>query len=313
LLAGVLLLVACFKSSGSSTPLHGAAPAIEIARSDHSATLADPLGFLPIDSELVLSLDAEQLRRSEIWRQLEPKLLASADQGLGQFKRVCGFDPVTSIRGISIGMNGLGANASGVIVVSGLDRARLTACARKNHRAGQTTIALDGEFLTVRDAQATMVATFVDASTIVALVGPTATRESLQAVLSGGAPLRSSPTFVEMFGRLDIESSLWVLINGNSKIFQQAAALGMKPKSLIGSLSLASGLDAMFRMRLETAAEAQQLSQLAQGQLHLASSFFEKLEVTTDSADVVVIAQMSETQLQNLVSLLGGMLGGGGP
>jgi hypothetical protein len=316
LLAGVFLLGSCFKSSGSGSGSGGATPSNKTGRSgvDYSATIADPVGFLPIDSEVVLSLDAEQLRRSPVWSMLETKLLAAAGPDLQMFKAVCGFDPVTSIRGITIGIKNLKQDTpDGILVVSGLDRARLTACMDKARQQGDQAVqvAADGTVTIAAEGagDTPVVFGFVDASTAVAMIGPATSSSAFAAALAAGSPLRKSPAFGELIGRVNLESALWTVINGNSSVFEQAAALGMKPRAIVGSVSLASGLDASVRIRLSTPQEAQQITTMAQGQLGMATNFFEKLEVTADGTDVAVLAVMTDAQVQNMLSIANGMLG----
>lgn len=314
LLAGVLLLSACFKSGGSGgagTPSNTAGGRSSV---DYSATIADPVGFLPIDSEVVLSLDAEQIRSSPVWAMLETKLLAAAGRDLMMFKTVCGFDPVTSIRGITIGIKNLKQETpDGVLVVSGLDRVRLTACMAKARKEGDKAVqvAADGTVTIAAEGagDSPVVFGFVDDSTVVAMIGPATSSASFAGVLAAGSPLRKSAAFSELVGRINLEAALWTVINGNSSMFEQAAALGVKPKAIVGFVNLVAGMDANIRVRLSNPQEAQQLTTMAQGQLGMASGFFDKLEVTADGADVAVVAVMTAEQLQNMLSLVNGMLG----
>jgi len=314
-LAALVLVAACFKSGGSGG---GAAPSNKAAAAgpDYSATLADPVGFLPIDSEIVFSLDAEQLRRSPVWTMLEPKLLAAAGSDLEMFRLVCGFDPVASVRGITLGIKNLKQTTpDGIIVVAGLDRERLVACMAKAQANDPSIQVSSGGVVTITPKtkdDTPVVFGFVDATTAVAMIGAATTPARFAAALAGGAPLRKSPVFVELLGRINLEASMWVVINGNSSVFEQAASLGVKPKAIIGSVKLEAGLDANLRVTLATPAEAQQITTMAQGQLGMAQGFFEKLEVTADAADVVVLGVMTDEQLRNVMSLLNGMMGGGG-
>jgi hypothetical protein len=311
LLAGVLVLGACFSSKSSKGGGATEAPANKApAGPDYSATLADPLGFLPLDSELVLGVDAAQLRQSELWRQLEPKLLASAGQGLAAFEAACKFNPITSIRGITMGLKRLGEDkASGVVVLAGLDRAHLTECLRKAAKDNPTLVRSAGDVFTIHTDSGDLAFAFVDAASAVALVGPGASDQALREVLRSGAPLRTSPAFLQMLGLVDLDASLWLFMNGASKVFDSAASTGFRPKAVFGNVSVGSGLSAKLRMRLDSANTASQLATMAQGQLGSVSNFFDKLDVTADDADVVVAAALTQQQLDNLTAMLGGFLG----
>jgi len=314
LLAGLVLVTACFKSGGSggSTPSNkqgAAAP-------DYSATLADPVGFLPIDSEVVFSLDADQLRKSPLWTMLESKLLTAAGNDLQMFRTVCGFDPVTSIRGLTLGIKHLKQETpDGILVVTGLDRTRLMECMAKAKGDATVQVSKDGIVTIAAESKtdSPVVFGFVDATTVVVMIGPATTAAAFSAVLAGGAPLRKSSAFTELFGRVNLEAAVWTVINGNSSVFEQAAALGVKPKAIVGSVKLEVGLDAAVRVRLSTPQEAQQVTTMAQGQLGMAQGFFEKLEVAADGADVTVVGVMTDEQLRAVMSMVAGMMGTGGP
>ena len=314
LLIAFCLLGACYHDAGggAARPPDNTAGARSSRGLDVSATIADPLGFLPIDSEVVVSLDADQLRGSELWRQFEPSLLAKAGSDLARFKALCGFDPITSIRGLTVGMKHVGqVNPDGVFVVHGVDRARMLACVGKVS-SSEPGVTVDNGVVTAhasKDDPNVVVFQFVDASTAVCLVGPSATKELLARVVRGGAPLRGSPSFLAMLSLIDTQAALWGLVNGNSHVFDKTAGMGVKPKAVFGFLGLSDGLAMTLRMRLETAQEATSFVTLAQGQLGAAKMFFDKLEVTADDTDVVVGVGMTPAQVQMLAGLLGGSLG----
>ena len=314
LLIAFCLLGACYHDSGGATtrPLDNTSGARSARGLDVSATIADPLGFLPIDSEVVVSLDADQLRGSELWRQVEPTLLAKAGTDLARFRTLCGFDPITSIRGLTVGMAHVGqVNPDGVFVVHGIDRARMLACVGKL-AANDHGITVDKGVVTAdagKDDPNAVVFQFVDASTAVCLVGPSATKERLARVVRSGAPLRGSPSFLAMMSLVDVQAALWALVNGNSHVFDKAAAMGVKPKAVFGSLGLSDGLAMSLRLRLETPQEATSFVALVQGQIGTAKMFFDRFDVTADDADVVFGIGMTTAQVQMIAGLLGASLG----
>jgi hypothetical protein len=314
LLIAFCLLGACYHDSGggAARPPDNTAGAPSSRGPDVSATIADPLGFLPIDSEVVLSLDADQLRQSELWRQYEPALLAKAGADLARFKALCGFDPITSIRGLTVGMKSVGqVNPDGVFVVHGIDRARMLACVGKLS-SNDHGVTIDNGVVTAHASKqdpSVVVFQFVDASTAVCVVGPSATKELLARVIRGGSPLRGSPSFLSMLSLIDAQAALWALVNGNSHVFDKTAAMGVKPKALFGSLGLSDGLVMTLRMRLETPQAASSFVALVQGQLGAAKMLFDKLDVTADDADVVFGIGMTSAQVQMFAGLLGGSLG----
>lgn len=276
---------------------------------DYSATLADPVGFLPLDSELVLGLDAEQVRRSGIWKLIEPRLARS--QTLTSFRESCGFDLTTAVRRARLGLKNLGAPISeGVMVLTGLDRGRVMGCADKLLRdarsdAMSAAVIDDGIVIIPPDPvdPSSLAFTFVDASSLVVVFGKDATKQQLHAVLKSGAPLRTSPGFAAMLGTVDPGRSLWFFVNGNSKVFEQAAAMGLRTQALFGSVSLGTGFAADVRLRVDSPETAGSMVTMLQGQLGMARGFFDELEVHSEASDVVIAAVMTDQQLEQLIAL----------
>src|SRR5215813_6537833 len=88
------------------------------------------LGLLPVDSELVGSVDVAKLQHSAVWKKYIQPILDKTDvqKGFAQFK-ACGIDPPKAITKISFGIKGLdGASPEGLVVVHGVAKAKLMAC-----------------------------------------------------------------------------------------------------------------------------------------------------------------------------------------
>lgn len=308
LLVGSLLLGACSSTpSGSTTPPGNAAPP---KAPDYAATIADPLGFLPADAEIVMGLDVDALRTSALWPPLAAKITSSAGPQLSAFQQQCGFDPMATVHRIRLGIKNLKADKpEGVIVISGLDRPQLMGCLAK----GGTAL-VEGDFVTFDAAKnnGTQAAfAFVDASTVVAVLGPTANKAQVKTVLASNAPLRSSAAFIALLGKTDVEASLWGVMNSNSSMFDQlAAGIGTRPQAVFGSVRLNPGMTMNMHMRLESPAAATQLANMANSQLGMARGFVTKLDVTTEASDVVVAVAMDDQQLNALIMMVAGQLGG---
>jgi hypothetical protein len=65
-----------------------------------------------------------------------------------------------------------------------------------------------------------------------------------------------------------------------------------------------------MHLRAETATQASQLQTMVGGQVGMARAMFDKLDVTTEDADLVIALAMTETQLSSMMQLLGAQLGG---
>lgn len=330
LLVGLLMVASCYKGgssggSGTAPPPANNNPAA-IRGVDYSATIADPLGFLPVDSEIVLGLDVDQLRKSTFWPPIAAKLSTAGGSELDTFKQICNVDPMASVHSITLGIKNVKQTTpDGVMVVSGLDRAALMACMEKAAKTADSRTSIQNGIVVITGAKSTggtglgataandstVAFAFVDASTVVGVIGPTASRTQLQAVLAAGTPLRSSPAFNALIKLTNLEASLWTMMNGNSSVFDQAAGmLGSRPKAAFGSVNVTSGVAMDMRLRLEDAARATQLQQMISGQVGMARAMFTKLDVTTDDADLVISVSMTDAQITQILQLAGVSLNG---
>jgi hypothetical protein len=278
----------------------------------------DDLSLLPADSEVVLGLNLAQLQQSALWKQFAPKLMEKAASELADFKTACGFDPLEAVKSLSAGMKTAGDDkADGVVVVHGPDKGKVMACLPKAKeeaakKGGDVTI--DGDVFSFKGKNGeSMFWTFVNNDTMVGAVGPSSSKDSLRAAAKGGSALKTSQTFVEMHSKINTKESLWFLVNGNAPFMAKAAQAGVKPKAVFGSVNVTDGLTVDMRIRLGSPDEATQLVTMAKGQTNnpQVKQMFDKLDVTSDGADAKISVAMSNQKLQQLMGLVGGMMGGG--
>jgi len=169
--------------------------------------------------------------------------------------------------------------------------------------SGGGTITIDGDTAVLTAKNNVSVAmTFVSDSTML-VMGPNGSKDSIKALAAGGSALKSSPKFVEMYGKINSNETLWGLINGESKIFKKFPFA--KPLAVFGSLNITDGLSADVRMRLETEDAAQQLSQLANGQAKQAAGMVDSISITTEGTDVHLKTSASFDKIMALATLFG--------
>lgn len=331
LASGLVLAGACKKDekkadpAASKTPSDPKAvekPADKVAEKPAVAPIGTPgddLSLLPVDSEAVMGINFAQLQSSALWKKfVEPQMMkGDFPSKLAQFKSKCGFDPMTAITSIAIGMKGVGGdNPDGVVVVHGAGKKESLDCFEKMKDEAAKSgdeIKRDGDVVLVKSKKGETVAiAFVNDTTAVAVVGPGASKDGVLKAAQGGSALKSSPAFVEMYGKINTQASLWMLVNGNAKVFDKAAQMGVKPKAVFGSVNVTDGLSVDVRMRLESADQATQMANAFQGQLAAFKSMVDKLDVGSDGADVKVSVAMSQPKLEALVKNLGAMFGGRG-
>lgn len=277
----------------------------------------DDLSLLPADSEMVMGLNFAQLQQSALWKQFAPTLMEKAAGGLAEFKAACGFDPMEAIKSVSMGLKGVGNDQpDGAIVVHGLDKGKSMACidkAKAEAAKKGSEITVDGDVFTVKDKSGQLTAwTFVNTDTLLGVVGPNASKDTLLAAAKGGSTLKSSQTFVDMYSKINTKDSLWLLVNGNAPFMAKAAQAGVKPKAVFGSINVTDGLTVDMRIRLGSPDEATQLVNMAKGQTSSpqVKQMFDKLDVTSDGSDAKISIAMSQTKLNQMVQMVGGMMGG---
>jgi hypothetical protein len=267
----------------------------------------DDLSLLPVDSEVVAGLDFQQLQTSALWKQLVEPMLGKGEvkKQLNEFKQTCGVDPMKVVTKMAFGMKGIGAAApDGVIVAHGVPKAKLVACYDKMTKLKKpgADITRDGDVLIVKQSGSQTVAfTFVDASTALIVVGTAATAAGVKAIAKGTSALKTSAAFVDLYKKTNVNDTLWMIMNGNSKAFDQLGSMGIKPKAVYGSLNVTKSLNLDLRIRFNTADEAKNLASMAQGQLKAAAGMFDKITVGADAADLKVAVLLSDTKLKALL------------
>lgn len=308
----VVTVAACYRSAPEPKTLANKAPALR-AR----VAIVDPLGYLPMDSEVVVHLDASQLRASAMWPRFEPMMLARIGPTLSMFQTTCGFDPLAAITRISLGMKDLDApRPGGIIVVRGLDRAATMACyeradaqSRKAHLPPGHTVERGIVVVPGSAGDPPTAFTFADANTLVVMTGVNTSAQALVDVLDGGTPLRGSTAFNDIFGYVEPRDAVWFVINGNSKVFDKLSVLGVDPRAVAGSVSLRAGLAGSVRVRFATPDQATQLAATVQPQVGAVKMFADELEVTSEETDLLVRIVMTQQQVESLAAMLGGVLG----
>jgi hypothetical protein len=304
-LALAAFVVGCYHEPAPRKPAPPPPAPVALEQPRHVRTAQDPLGFLAIDSEIVMQLDLAQVRRSTLWTRFEPLVMAKAASTLDQIKLACGFDPLQMIRRVVVGMKHVDApHPDTVIVLRGLERDRTMRCFVQTLGRDPTIATMDQGIVVIprKNGDTPLALAFADASTLLLVGGPDVTADTMRAVLEAGTPLRGSPGFLDMFDQLDHERAAWFLINGNAKALQQMAALGVSPRGVFGSVDLTSGIAADLRLRTDDATKAQQFAAMVQGQLGAAKPFFDKIEVGVRDADIVFDLAMTDDQADKIIT-----------
>jgi hypothetical protein len=275
----------------------------------------DDLTLLPLDSEIVLGINFTQVTQSSLWKQfVEPKMMTGEMQTkFAEFKAKCDFDPMASFKTVSVGLKVVNDKPDGVIVVHGMDKAKSLACVDKMKDEASkegTEITRDGDVLVVKNKSGEPAAVmFVNDNTAVIALGDKGNAAGVKQVAQGGSTLKSSPPFLDMYSKVKTGDSLWFLINGNAKFFEKAAAMGVKPKAVFGSVNVTDGLSLDMRMRMDTPDAAAQFANMMKTQVQQAAKMFDQIDVAADGADAKITVVLSNQKLQALIQQVSGMFG----
>ena len=309
--------IACKKKEEAKTDQGSGATTSDpgVAKKDPAtAPAAGDLGLIPVDSEAVFGVNWSQLQASGLWKQfVEPEMKKDAEftKNMEMFKERCGFDPMTSAKHVAIGMKGLGGDMpEGIMVIHGFDKAKAMACADKWQAEAakeKVTITKDGDVVLAKDDSGEGAGfMFISDNRMLVVIGKNVDTAAVKKAAQGGSTLSTSAAFVDMYGKINKDQSLWFLVNGNSKIFEDAAQLGLRPKAVFGSVNVTDAITADARARLESADEATKTVANFGGQVKAMAGMFDKLDMTADGADVKLSAAASNAKLQSLFKLIAG-------
>jgi len=299
-LVGLVLVAGCFTSAAPP-----AAPRPEPKPARRTVALTDALGFLPAESTVIAVIEVKDLRASPAWARLEPTLQQRVDPLLpGGFSKNCQFDPIASLKRVAIGLREVDTpTPSGVVVLRGYRRELVMACLElAKTTAGPSKITIADGVALLQSGPLRAAVTFADDTTLVIQIGANADAISLAGVIDGGAPLRSTPSFLEAIGNLDITAPMWVAILDPKLL--AGAAMGLKPLQATASGRLVDGASSQIRIRLDDPALASTTATSLQSQMSAAAMFFEELTVTDEDADLVVRMRMNPSQLEMVLGML---------
>lgn len=278
------------------------------------------LALLPAESEVVIGMNLGQMQQSGLWKQfVEPKLAAAQGrQMMDEFKAKCGADPMKMISSITVGIRGFADKPSAVAVAHGLDKAKLLDCLDKNKAelakdGGEVT--RDGDVVLFKgDRGESAAVQFTSDSTAVIVVGPNASAAGVKAVVGGGASLKSSAPFLEMYKKVKTGDSIWGLASG--KVLERIP-FGLAITAAYGSINVTDGLAIDTRVRFDKPEGAAQAAEMANAQTkQFTPQYLDKAEATADGNELHMSVAVSGQKLPELIPLItmavGAMRGMGG-
>jgi RNA polymerase sigma factor (sigma-70 family) len=317
--------------AGVAHPPTLAASATPIAIAARTAVASD-LGYLPADADAVLGVDVAQLRQTALWQHLVAPAI-SGFEPVQQFKSTCGFDPIASLSSVTIGLRGFGSDSfTGTMVLHGIDRTKAMTCfehdgvASAEQQGIQLTIDGSVALLTFPDGHHAGF-TFIDATTVLVVLGPeAATRAGMARIAAGGGALDrtaspfggasgaqvpavdASTGFAALFPDVNATDSLWLVLTDASPLLATinatlAQSTAIRLHGAYGSIGVTDEIAVQGGIRLSSPALAAQLVSDTQKQLdELAvqgqtGQHFDQLDVVSDDSDVLVDVRMNVLQL----------------
>lgn len=290
----LLALVAC----GSSAPPVG--PSHKAAAPSYEASLDDVLGFLPVDSEIVVAIDARQIRGSQIWAAVEPHIDKIMGADLEEVRTACGFDPLKTVERISIGLRSYDKNVAGVFVVHGVG-AGMMGCVKTRFGKGGDVTEERGVAIT-KSGEHEQVAWTVIGSTLIVEIEPQVSHDSLQAILASGSPLRSSKAFMAMFDQLEHGASMWGIANGRSHLFDELDSEGARPATAWGTLNITDHISLAGHATFADEPAAAKVKTLLQHAFGQAGNFIEHAEASAEKNRLSVTISIAGAQVQQLLA-----------
>ncbi len=265
------------------------------------AASGDMMAHFPADTEIVVAFNIANLTNSKMWKSYGDAAMANAAKELGEFKETCGFDPITTIQSVHLGINSAKGEEP-VMIVKGFARKQLTDCATAMaaKEGEKIEIAEEGKFtfITNKESEKTAIA-WVDDTTML-LVKGNAGFETAAGKAKQSAPIWFAGNFAD-----------------GSPAASAGGAMGAAPKGFYGSIGFTDGIDfdlgvtfADAKAAEETLNMAKPMLGMAKGQLGPAGDIVDKLQMATKGADMTVGLKLTDADVEKLKALAGPMLGG---
>jgi hypothetical protein len=289
-LALVLAVAGCF---------HDSSPSLSNGAPTNDAN--DQLAYVPIDSELVFGIDVAQLRGTALWKRFEPRIVHSIGKDYDDVRAACGFDPLETGTYFTIGLRFNDEDhVSGVVVARGLPSKVLDCVATRFGKGGDVT--RDRGVVVLRENRMNIAWTMIG-DALIGHIDPVAGHDSLERVVTSGAPLRQSPVFMSLYDRLDHHAALWGAANGGSRALEFLKE--ERPKSVSGTMSVSDRIDWTTTVRMPSIAEAAKVKDLLQHDLDRAQGFVNELDMKAAGDTLTVHVVVDGDKLDALFALAG--------
>jgi hypothetical protein len=277
------------------------------------------LASLPVESEIVIGMDAGRLKASPLLAPLFDQAMKANNAKMGfDMQAECGIDPAQLVTKFVAGIRLVSADKVDVAVAfDGLERSATMACiekAKSKIEANGFKVGVSGNVASFEgavDGKPAYVGMTVadDNVTVLRISNAPIDVKALmtQSAAKAGDGLTKSAEFMNMVKSTNTAATIWGLANGSSPSMQK---LPLKFKAAFGSIDITDGVQANGRLRMNSPDEATNVSKLLGGQLGSIKQmgFADIAEATVDGSDVLLSFAMKKQQLENITRLASGML-----
>lgn len=282
------------------------------------------LAYLPADADTVIGVNFALARQSALWKRFVEPELANVS-GFREVEALCGFDPLSSLGSLSIGLKGLGdadeAAFSGTIVVHGFEKTKALSCFDQQRVADAerngVKITIDDDLALITDTENSFHAgfTFVDDTTALVVLGPAAaTKEGIARIAAGTGTLATSSTFAATLHNVNTDSAMWLMASAQSRMLDDAlrgvpSLADVKPGTFYMSLGVSDTLALDAGVGLGAPATVARVVSYLKAQLSegfaktLVASYLDQLDVFADGSDLIVSLAISGDQIAQLLAL----------
>ena len=216
------------------------------------------LDTIPVESDVVLSVDLAQAQQSALFReQVQPMMTRSGDlQKVTELlKTKCNLDPMTAATRLTAGVKLLdGRNADVVAVLHGIEKAKAMPCLdqlKAELAAEKVEVTTDGDVVMLKGGGADLAFTFTGDKTAVVVLGPKANKAGVLEAAAGKSPLRTSKAFTEMYSRIQTSHTAWAMVRGDADLVRKNLdRLSVRADAIYGSAKVTDGLELHGQIRV---------------------------------------------------------------
>ncbi len=274
------------------------------------------LSIMPANSEFVVALDWKQASASPLWAKYRDRAMQNVAKELGEFKQVCGWDPMDKITGML--MAGRSAGKDGTVLLRGLEKPAVFDCLKKYEAKRQSEgkpiqLVIDGDYFELvtpgDDTPGRFM--FLDGDTVLGQfqgeqMADKAALTTLAAAKDGEG-LMSSQIFASLIDATDTTATVWFVLNGKAAFVQ--SEIPMQFVAAFGSVKAGDGVDGVITLRLPDAAEATKMSGaasmvMAEVEGTPYAEYVKKVKISTKGPDLRAAFQFSAAQLEKLAEQL---------